>query len=182
MSKSFFKLKLLLLFSIVVLSLITVTYAHFFAIDRQDDDNTIASTCFSVDFTDGQSINMSGALPMDDISGMYQMPYEFSLTNNCTYDMSYQVVTMVPATSIDNQYIKFMFSGFKIGKVNEQESGKEIDGFQIPKIIGTGTVRARTTITEEIRFWLDEETPIEQVKNKSWNAQIKIISSVKDAS
>ena len=161
--------------------MVAFTYGAFYAVDRQTGENTIASTCFDVTFSDGSSINLSGALPVSDNVGIYQDPYEFSLTNNCTYDMSYKIVVNVPSTSINNSQIKFMYDGFDIGLISDMEPLDEVQGYQIPRVIGTGVLKARTKITRELRFWLYENTPIEDVKNKSWNAEIKIISSVNKA-
>lgn len=181
MNNNFFKLKVSLLLLIMLLTLITITYGAFYGANKQVGNISLSSSCFSVSFTDGESINMSGALPLSDEEGMYQKPYEFSLINNCQYDMSFKVVANVLSTSIDNSNIKFMFDSAYIGLISEEESLDEIEGFQTPKVLGTGVVKAGTKNTKKLRFWLDESTPLDKVKNKSWNAQIKIISGVSKA-
>ena len=178
MGKGNLKLKLSLLISIIILIAITVSYSAFFRIDKQIGKTSISSSCFSVDFADGESIDIVGALPLSDSEGIYSNPYVFSLTNNCDYDMTYKVVAYVTNSSINNNLIKYMFSGVTVNTVGNSEPLDNIEGYQLPRVLGTGKIKARTRSLEELRFWLDDQTDIETVKNKSWNAQIKIISGV----
>ena len=74
-----------------------------------------------------------------------------------------------------------MFNSSSIGIVGYQEETGKLAEYQETRLIGSGTIKAGTKITSELRFWLDENTDIETVKTKSWNGQIKIISKVKEA-
>ena len=185
MSRSIFKLKITLLISIIILAGITVTYAAFFAVDRQRGEYSLSSSCFSVNFEDSESINISGAIPMSDAEGMYESPYELSITNNCPYDISFEVIAITNIESISNQYMKYMFDGTTVGLVSEATSiGEDNDLYQKPRILGEGVVSGGTKVTKELRFWLDENTNIESVRNKAWHSKIetKIIPKDSDKS
>ena len=175
MSKNILKLKITLFVSIVLLTCITVTYAAFYAVDKQENENTLSTSCFDVKFTDGESINISGAIPMSDAQGMYEAPYEFSIVNNCSYDISFKVIANTQIDSIDNAYMKYMFDSNVIGIVaHALESDETSDLYQTPRILGEKEVKGRTKVTEELRFWLDENTDIESVRNKTWNTKIQV--------
>lgn len=180
-----FKLKITLLISIIILAGITVTYAAFFAVDRQRGEYSLSSSCFSVNFEDSESINISGAIPMSDAEGMYESPYELSITNNCPYDISFEVIATTNIESISNQYMKYMFDGTTVGLVSEATGiGEDNDLYQEPRILGEGVVSGGTKVTKELRFWLDENTNIESVRNKAWHSKIetKIIPKDSDKS
>ncbi len=61
-------------------------------------ENTIDVGCFSIDFKDTDSINLTNTYPISDARGLEQTPYTFTITNTCSIASSY-VVTLNTLTS-----------------------------------------------------------------------------------
>lgn len=74
---------------LTVMILITITigtsYSYYSVSDVQENPNTLTSTCFNIEYTEGTegSINLENSYPMSEANALALKPYEFTITNTC---------------------------------------------------------------------------------------------------
>ncbi len=78
---------------LTVMILITMTigtsYSFYSVSDEQENPNSLATTCFKIEFKDGQDdINITNAYPMDDDKALQGTPHTFTIHNTCTRENS----------------------------------------------------------------------------------------------
>ena len=64
-----FKLKILLICIVSIITFASATYAFFYIGKQQGGLSSLETTCFGVEFTNGESINLTNAVSMNDENG-----------------------------------------------------------------------------------------------------------------
>lgn len=178
-----FRIKLLFVITLMLIMIITLTHAAFFVTKKQTNDNVILSGCFSTSFEDTKSISLSGgnALPLSDIEGSKLEPYHFKITNTCSLELVYYVIVNTKSNSFSNDYIKYSYNSNNASILSlapENTFFEQNPEYSKSYIIDLGTLKNGESNEYDIRFWLNEETTYEQVKNKAWEAEVKVVSVV----
>ena len=78
--------------SILLLSVVGVTYAYWTLTLEQTDEDNLATSCFDVVLTEeNNAINLEKAYPIVDKEGEELTPYTFKLKNKCNANVKYQI-------------------------------------------------------------------------------------------
>ena len=160
---------------VVLLVVISSTYAYWQITKSQDDPNKIIAACldFDVDFpvgiTEENKWPMSSSEAMNTIDG-----YTFTVTNNCPEDVTY-VVGLESVTS-DNiaSYLSDASVGIGFDGVNKgtYSSLTDLEGptmdargskkLQTAVVKGKSEVEGENVNTHNLKIWIDESSPVEE--------------------
>ena len=113
-----------LLFIFIMVIFTGVTYAYWQKNYAQKEANKIKSGCFSFELTDENSISLANTYPMSETDAMKSKPYNFTITNNCSIDMYYNVTLNTTGSSDLDNYLNYKLV---------DEKGNTVG----PKIIGS---------------------------------------------
>ena len=113
-----------LVFIFIMVIFTGVTYAYWQKNYVQKEANKIKSGCFSFELTDENSISLANTYPMSETDAMKSKPYNFTITNNCSIDMYYNVTLNTTGSSDLDNYLNYKLV---------DEKGNTVG----PKIIGS---------------------------------------------
>ena len=113
-----------LVFIFIMVIFTGVTYAYWQKNYAQKEANKIKSGCFSFELTDENSISLTNTYPMSEKDAMKSNPYTFTITNNCSIDMYYNVTLNTTGSSDLDNYLNYKLV---------DEKGNTVG----PKIIGS---------------------------------------------
>ena len=180
MEKKNFKLKLLLLILIMMTIVTSVTYAAFIVLKRQSVDNTVSASCFSTSFTEGLSIRINNALPMDDSDGLETIPYTFRVTNTCNLTSKYYIVLSTKGT-MDDYTLRYSLNGSTPKYIvdNDENSSYNSQLFDNSYILSTGVLANGEYFDGSLKIWLSSDVLYDSSKS-SWQGEVRIISVVKE--
>ena len=112
-----------LIFIFLMVIFTGVSYAYWQKNYAQKSTNKIKSGCFSFELTDENPINLANTYPMSETDAMKNTPYTFTITNNCSIDMYYNVTLNTTGSSDLDNYLDYKLV---------DENGNTVG----PKIIG----------------------------------------------
>jgi hypothetical protein len=84
-----------------------VAYAYWQRNYEQTETNELSSGCFSFNLTDSESIKLDNAYPISESEAMNNTPYTFTITNNCSIDMYYNVTLNTTGSSDLDSYLDY---------------------------------------------------------------------------
>ena len=113
-----------LIFIFLMVIFTGVSYAYWQKNYAQKSTNKIKSGCFSFELTDENPINLTNTYPMSENDAMKNTPYTFTITNNCSIDMYYNVTLNTTGSSDLDNYLNYKLV---------DENGNTVG----PKIIGS---------------------------------------------
>ncbi len=166
----------------VILVLIGVTYAYWLVTKEQQGENVISSACLDISLNGSNDINLPNSFPMSDEDGLATEAYTFTVTNNCSTSIDYQV-NLETLGSEDNTIIP---SAIKVSLNNDvallSEKGEATptlsDAYTARKLLyGTLAGKSDETtddeVTYELRLWIDKDAPISE-QNKTFRSKITV--------
>ena len=165
----------------VLLVIIGVTYAYWLVTKTQTNQNVISSGCLDISLSgEKNDIELQDQFPLSDEDGMKLTPYEFTVTNNCTTSVDYQV----NLESIGDSSTAIKASAIKVALNNDirllTAGGTEeptISGAYESNKLGSGTLaskgEAEATVTYDLRIWIDKDAPISE-QNKTYRSKISV--------
>ncbi|MBO5095828.1 MAG: leucine-rich repeat protein [Bacilli bacterium] len=176
---------------VVLLVVISSTYAYWQITKSQDDPNKIIAACldFNVDFpvgiTEENKWPMSSSEAMNTIDG-----YTFTVTNNCPEDVTY-VVGLESVTS-DNiaSYLSDASVGIGFDGVNKgtYSSLTDLEGptmdargskkLQTAIVKGKSDVEGENVNTHNLKLWIDESSDVEE-QSKGFSGKLFITGGQK---
>ncbi len=174
--------------SILLLSVVGVTYAFWELRLSQMDNDTLASSCFKVTLTDEKNpISLQKAFPISDEEGEELTPYEFTITNICPTSLTYQVNLETLQLEeeqklLPEKYLKVQLDDRTPLVLSDYESVKEtLENATKSHRLTTGILDGQNqSVTYHLRLWLDEETPpIEEVMNAYFKSKITVVATYK---
>lgn len=179
--KNNYKLKIFLIALLMITVSGLVTYGAFFTTFRQSDQNTITSSCFSTNFTDGTSVSITGenAIPVPDEIGLNNSPYSFTIKNTCNLTSTYYVILSTKTGSFSGSFINLNYNEVApFTLTNSQFNTKfEIEtGYSNSYIIASGNLENGESATYDVRIWMNESATY--TSGMSWEGQIKVVSVV----
>ena len=85
------KIYLIVVGVMLILSIVTLTYALFTSKYTQADTSTVQMGCFNIAFSEGDAINITNDYPIADLAGKKRKGYEFIVTNTCATPATFEV-------------------------------------------------------------------------------------------
>ena len=182
---------LILGISILLLSVVGVTYAYWNLNLKQTGEDKLLSSCFEVSLiNEGTAIHLEEAFPILDSDGEALDPYTFTITNTCNTYAGYQINLESLGKSTDTEsrlnpnYLKVKINeeGFDgiISKLGENDKAKETlnDAYESHKLI-TGYLGANESRNFELRLWLDGDLTTENTDamNKTFASKVTVTAS-----
>ena len=167
----------------VLLVIIGVTYAYWLVTKTQTNQNVISSGCLDISLTgEKNDIELTEQFPLSDEDGMKLTPYEFTVTNNCTTSVDYQVnlesigdsTNAIKAGAIkvalDNNIRLLATGGTEETTISgAYESNKLVSG----TLPGSSEETEEDAVTYELRIWIDANAPISE-QNKTFQSKISV--------
>ena len=167
----------------VLLVIVGVTYAYWLVTKTQTNQNIISSGCLDISLTgEKNDIELQDQFPLSDEDGMKLTPYEFTVTNNCTTSVDYQVnlesigdsTNAIKASAIKvalNEEIKLLTAG---GNAEPTVSGAyESHSIAAGRLAAASTTSEEDSATYELRIWIDANAPISE-QNKTFTSKISV--------
>ena len=163
-----------------------MSYALWIFTVNQQGENTIASTCFQISFTeDTEAIQLEKTYPLTDEEGKTLTPYTFTITNTCDDYASYQVNLEVLNTSTLSRYeaIKVELDEDTPVLLSSNEVVKTtLDNARTSFKLKTGYLDHNESVAYDLRLWIDENITMEDadVMNTTFASKITITASYID--
>ena len=173
---------LLLLGGLIGLFLVVgVSYAVWRLYLSQTNTSKILSTCFQMELTDQDDINLENTYPITDTEGKSLTPYQFTITNKCDGNAAYQVNLEIMNTSTltNMDYIKVMLDeSDPLIMSSYTETTPILSNTTKAYKIKTGTLGARESKSYNVRIWMDKNTPaIDEVMEKLLEIKVSVNAS-----
>ena len=181
MNKKSKKILLLLGVLISVLLVVGVSYAVWRLYLSQTNTSKLLSTCFQMELTDQDDINLENSYPITDTEGKSLTPYKFTITNKCDGNAAYQVNLEILNTSTltNMDYIKVMLDeGDPLIMSSYTETTPILSNTTKAYKIKTGTLGTRESKSYNVRIWMDKNTPaIDEVMEKLLEIKVSVNAS-----
>ena len=148
---------------------------------KQEDENELTSACLRLEYTDENPINIQSAIPITDEEGKTLSPYEFTLTNMCKTNATFEVnLEILDTTTFDDlDYIKFMFNEKKPVILTTNElAEKTLDNAIKSYNLKQGYIGKDESLTYTLRLWMDSQTPaLEKYMEKTLKSKVTIVAT-----
>ena len=162
---------------VVLLVVISSTYAYWQITKSQNGSNDIIAACLDIDMqsVDG-TFGLNPAWPISDSEGMQLEGYTFTVTNNCEEDVNYVIgidsLEVSGASYLDYNNIKISVDNTPAiiyGEEEDIEHIEENDPYQIrdSKKLYTATVKGKVgeelgVNTHNVKVWINSESSVEE--------------------
>jgi len=175
-----FGFKIFLIMILTIVSASAVTYGFFVTEKKQTGHSSLESSCFNVAFTDQNSINLTNAYSMEDAKGQTLDPYTFTITNTCDIEAAYSVLINTKTGSFSATHINYSLNKEVANTLGAQtENTKNVPtGYDKSYIVKKGTLKKGQSATYDVRLWINAETTYEAVQGKSWEGEVRVVSTV----
>ena len=178
----------ILLISTIIIFVLTIfigtSYSLWQAINTQKDSNVVTTSCFDIEFRDGNNINIENAYPISDEKGLQKIPYNLKLKSNCELGSSFKiVVNPLKSNTLDSQFIKLAIKEndnlkFAPKTINELQVNNEYD---ISKYSSSYTILEDNLYSKQekeykIYLWMNIDATNSEM-NKTFKANFMIINT-----
>ena len=167
---------------LLIIGVVTFSYAYWRLIYTQTGVNKVISSCFSMELANEKnSITLDSAYPISDEKGKALTPYSFTITNTCDLFASYTInLEMLEGTTLDSKYVKTMINSEAIANLNSLETtDTSIEGATESRVLFKGSLGSGDSIDYTLRIWMDSETPpTEDTMNKIFQGKITVTAEV----
>ena len=181
MNKKSKKILLLLGVLIGLFLVVGLSYAVWRLYLSQTNTSKLLSTCFQMELTDQDEINLENSYPITDTEGKSLTPYQFTITNKCDGNAAYQVNLEILNTSTltNMDYIKVMLDdGDPLIMSSYTETTPILSNTTKAYKIKTGTLGAKESKSYNVRIWMDKNTPaIDEVMEKLLEIKVSVNAS-----
>jgi hypothetical protein len=147
-------------FIVFVVSGIGITYSLWSKTFSQTGENKLVSDCFHITFQEvsGSSITLENAYPIVDEEGKKLTPYEFSITNQCSVPVEYQInFETTKETTMKEEYVKLMFQEMEPKLVTDYERvDVTLKNGKNAYLIEQGYLDKEESKNYKVRIWMDE--------------------------
>ena len=169
---------------IVLLIVISSTYAFWQITKKQADTNRVNTKCLSFEMEGGPGISIPKAMPTSDEDGLKLEGYTFTVTNNCSSDVDYLIgLEALEDTSnpnyIDAQYIKISLDNgiskkiSSLSTIDNTVHENDTETIINTRKIATATLKGNGVNTHVLKMWLSSDAPITE-QNKSFKSRVII--------
>ncbi len=182
--------KQIIIFSLIIVialaSIASVSYAIFYTVTSNTDNQVIQTGNLDVTFGAGGSTISGEILPMTDAQGLAQTGYGITLANQISSPIKYSVTIYNNApnnfsgTIVSHEYIKISIDGNTPIKLNQlpNQNGGVTENTTIYDLYSDALAVSGST-NHTVRVWLDDNTPYSEA-GKYVYLQIKVTSEMAD--
>lgn len=183
------KKKKIAIVSLIALCLVLLafgTFAWWTTTKKQTNRNLVGSACLGITFSNETGdINLENIWPTTDSEGAALTPYTFRITNNCDSAVTYEIAleSIEDDNTANPSYLNYNYIKIKLdngrpaiyGNMESLTNDTDEDyTIRDTKQIGINSLSGHQSADHELRIWIDENTPIEEI-NKIFISKIKII-------
>ncbi len=180
--------------TIILLSVVGISYAYWVLVLRQTNINNLATSCFDVTLMNEKDpIQLDPAYPILDSEGEQLKPFTFTVKNNCNNNVKYQINLEVldksKGVSLGDQRLDSRFIKEKLNEVNKggtihlltnnDSVDTTIDDAVESYQLQTGYMKEKEEKTFELRLWMDEDITMDDTDamNKTFASKVSIIAT-----
>ena len=166
---------------IVLIIVVSSTYAYWQITKTQATPNDIVAACLSLDLEDvSAAIDLDSAWPINDEEASNLTGYTFTVTNNCNEEINYIVgLNRVEESNyLQDSSVKVRLddnSSFIYGDLSDIEYADSENAYtsRVSKQVSVETIGALSTNEHTIRIWIDENAPVTE-QSKTFEGQVFI--------
>ncbi len=166
---------------IVLIIVVSSTYAYWQVTKTQETPNDIVAACLSLDLDDvSESINLDSAWPISDDEVSSLTGYTFTVTNNCDEEINYIVgLNRVEESNyLQDSSIKVKLddsSSHVYGKLSNVEYADSTNTYttRVSKQVSVESISANGTNEHTLRIWVSEDAPVSE-QSKIFQGQVFI--------
>ena len=181
--------KRVLVISIVLIILcisgIGVTYSLWNISISQDSVNMATTKCFNVEITSqNNNISLENAFPITNEKGKKLTPFSFTITNTCDIFASYTVsLESLKETTLASKFLNAMINNEEIKKLSDYEVTDTVNTGSIEShILAKGSLGSGDSEDYTLRVWIDYDTTMEDLDNKTKNFKSKVVVKAEPSS
>ena len=153
---------------VVLLVVISSTYAYWQITKAQDDANVLKAACLDLNVEFGESLSLQSEWPIDDSEALKDLTgYKFTVTNNCPYATNY----VVGLESVEDAKITKYMSYASVALAIDNNPLGTYD--LLPNLTGptanaraskelmTGEIGKGETKTHQLKLWIDKNASVD---------------------
>ena len=171
---------------VVLLVVISSTYAYWQVTKSQDDPNSIVAACLDITMENQTgTFGTTEAYPISDVDGLKADGFTFTVENHCEEDVAYVIGMDSVEVDITGTDGYLLDGSIKVsidnttprifGSLEDIEHIEENDTYEIrtSKKINTAVVKNGQPNTHTIKAWIDSESPVSE-NNKIFGGRVFI--------
>ena len=166
---------------VLVLSVISFTYAIWSAFFEQKDPNLLATSCFQLSFKEDENnngITLQKAHPITEEEGLQLDPYKFTITNNCQDYASYEIHLEIDEESNLSDYnavhVSLDQESFILG--SKQVVTTTLENATTAYSLTKGYLNKGESKDFELRMWIDEDADA-SIAGQQFLSQVTLTAS-----
>ena len=161
---------------LLVLCLVLASFALWTQNFTQAGVNVNTFDCFDIQYVeDSDAINSLNSYPMTDEVGLNTKPYTVIMTNNCPYTVSYVVkLNKMSTTTLLSSLVRVAINDVPFSLATKQKTSTSISGANEAWVVNAGILPGNASKNIETKIWLEENTELENAKNKTFDFKISI--------
>ena len=163
--------------------LIGISYAFYIFSVSQSGSNVVRTDCFEITYTDGNAINLTSTIPLSEEEASSLTPYSFTINNICNNAIDYNInIETLNTTTMDLNAVRVKLDNkaSKIfGSIESNDSSTYFnDDVASSKTIFTGSMKANSSKTFNLKAWIDEDSTKEQAANKIFESKVVVSTTL----
>ncbi len=177
--------------SLVLLLVIGISYAYWTKTFFQTESNIVDSSCFKIEFTDRNAIQLEQTFPVLDDEGLQNIPYTFTIQNVCNTSARYQInleSLEVSGKKLPDQYLKANLKEGNVQKITTKldkelnpklNTDPTIEGAISAYKLYEGILNPNETKEYNLRIWMHENvtSEMEDSMDASYQGKVSVIAS-----
>ncbi len=170
---------------LVLIGVITLSYAFLSVGGKQELGNTFQSGCLNIRIdSESNAISLNNAKPVTDVEGLSTEGYTFTVKNTCSTSADFIInIENIDRqeNSLNSDYLKVAINGEEFDNIVSILSSNitatpSVSNAYEAYTIYTGSIEGNTTRTFKIREWLDYDATKEQAASKVIKNKINVIA------
>lgn len=165
---------------ILVVGIISITFAKWSVKSEQKELNTLTVGCLETTIIEGESIGLTNLYPVTDQQGMNGKAYTFTLENTCDDVQKVQINLEQFATtnSFNASQMKYSLNDSEPTYINSLELMNPIlDNATNGYVLITDELKPGVNYEYNLKMWIDENVTTEEGTNKIFKTRVSIITS-----
>ena len=166
---------------VVLLVVISSTYAYWQITKAQDDANVLKAACLDLHVEFGESLSLQSEWPIDDSEALKDLTgYKFTVTNNCPYATNYVVGLESVEDAKITKYMNYASVALAIDNnpLGTYDLLPNLTGptanARASKELMTGEIGKGETKTHQLKLWIDKNASVDD-QSKGFAGKIFLI-------
>ncbi len=170
---------------VLLIGVITLSYAFLSVGGKQELGNTFQSGCLNIRIdSESNAISLNNAKPVTDVEGLSTEGYTFTVKNTCSTSADFIInIENIDRqeNSLNSDYLKVAINGEEFDNIVSILSSNitatpSVSNAYEAYTIYTGSIEGNATRTFKIREWLDYDATKEQAASKVIKNKINVIA------